>query len=88
MKILVRRLRKVKTAEGSKICFDMREHMSDIYLLPIEMHRSTQAILVAANIKCDEIADLISRRKDCLQVLKTAELTLAHNFEPLRTVRF
>jgi hypothetical protein len=62
----------------------MREHVSDIDLPPVEMHRGNQTILVAADIKDDEIADFISRRKDRTQVLKTTKVTLVHNFEPPR----
>ena len=62
--------------------------MSHVDFATVEMDGDDEAILVAADIKYDAIADLISRRKDCTQVLKTTELTLADNFEPPCQRRF
>ena len=41
----------------------MCKYITDVYFAPIEVNRDNQAVLVAGDVKHDEFADLIGRRR-------------------------
>ena len=60
----------------------MCQYVTDIYFSPIEVNRGNQAVLIAGDVKHDEIPDFVSRGKSTPQRGEAAKLSLPHDFEP------
>lgn len=52
----------------------MRQDMPNIDLLPIEMNRCNQAVLVPANIEDHQIVHHIRTSKDLMEIMKTGKV--------------
>lgn len=60
----------------------MREDVPDVKLASVEMNRSNQPILVAADVEHDPVIDFVRRRKGGAQISKTLEVSAPYRLEP------
>ena len=52
----------------------MCQYVTDIYFSPIKVNRGNQAVLIAGDVKHDEIPDFVSRGKSTPQRGEAAKL--------------
>jgi hypothetical protein len=66
----------------------MSQHVADVNLLSIIMHRGNQSNFVAADIKHREFSNLIGVRKGLAQLCEIQKPAFSHNRVPMRKRRF
>jgi hypothetical protein len=66
----------------------MSQHMADINLVSIIMHRRDQSNFVASNIEHREFSNLVGLRKGLAQLREIQQTALSHNHVPTREGRF
>jgi len=62
----------------------MSQHVADVNLVSIIVHRSDQSNFVAADIKDSEFPDLVSLRKGLTQLHEIQKSAFPHNRVPAR----
>jgi hypothetical protein len=60
----------------------MGQHVADIDFTAVEMDGGDEAVLVAANVEHDKVADFVRRWKGSPYCLKARKVLPLHDFEP------
>ena len=58
------------------------EHVTDVYLAPIEMDGSDEPVFVSTDIECDKLPDFVCGWEGDTQSLKIREVVPLHDFGP------
>jgi hypothetical protein len=66
----------------------MSQHVADINLVSITMHRGNQSNFVAADIKHREFSNLVGVRKNLAQLREIEKPAFSHDRVPMRKRRF
>jgi len=62
----------------------MSQHVADVNLVPIIMHRGDQSNLVTANIEDSEFPDLVGMGKGFTQLHEIQKSAFPHDYVPMR----
>jgi hypothetical protein len=71
----------------ASVVFLMSQHVADVNLVSIIVHRRNQSNFVAADVEDSEFPDLISMRKCLPQLGEICKATLPRNRVPMRERR-
>jgi hypothetical protein len=66
----------------------MSQHVADVNLVSIIVHRGNQSNFVAADIKHREFSDLVGARKNLAQLHEIQKPAFSHNRVPMPKRRF